>query len=95
MKPVEELSDQWPIVECQQPLLMKLIPSHFGPAETDAGSREYVMDSEFRWAQDNYSSTRRTVEIWAFIVRLRVTLTLIDQKWSYVGGFSEEKCASF
>lgn len=66
---------------------------YFKDAETDAGSREYVMDSEFRWAQDNYSSTRRTVEIWAFIVRLRVSLTLMDQKWSYATGFSEEKCA--
>lgn len=63
-------------------------------ADTQAGSREYVMDSEFRWAQDNYNSTQRSIEIWAFIVQLRVRLTLLDQKWTYAGGFTDEKCAA-
>lgn len=55
------------------------------------GGREYVLDSEFRWAQDDYNSTQRSIEIWAFIIRLRSWLFLIDKKWSYVGGFTEEK----
>ena len=58
-------------------------------AATDRGSREFVMDSEFRWAQDNYSSFQRTVEIWSFIITLRVRLFLIDQKWTYLTGYSE------
>ena len=62
-------------------------------AETDAGSREFVQDSEFRWSQDTYNSTQRSIEIWAFIIQLRAKLFLLDQKWSYRSGFSEEQCA--
>ena len=49
------------------------------------------MDSDFKWAQDNYNSTQRSIEIWAFIIQLRVRLTLMEQKWNYVGGYTDEK----
>ena len=56
-----------------------------------AGMPQFSLDSDFRWSRDNYSSTQRSIDIWSFIVSLRVKLYLIDQKWSYVGGWTEEK----
>lgn len=49
------------------------------------------LDSDFRWARDNYNSTQRSLDIWSFIISLRVRLYLLDQKWSYVGGWAEDK----
>lgn len=72
---------------CLEPHLV----NHSNCAETDAGSREYVMDSDFRWAQDDYNNTQRSIEIWAFIIQLRVRLTLMNQKWNYVGGYTDDK----
>lgn len=43
-----------------------------------------------RWAQDDYNATQRTVDTWTFFVRFRTSLYLLDKKWSYVGGWSEE-----
>ncbi len=51
-----------------------------------------MMDDSYRWSRDNYSRTRRNVDIWAFILTLRARLTLLDQQWSYPGGFTEDKC---
>lgn len=49
------------------------------------------LDNDFRWARDNYNSTQRSIDIWSFIISLRVKLYLLDQKWSYLGGWTEEK----
>ena len=49
------------------------------------------MDSDFRWSRDNYNNTQRSIDIWTFIVTLRTKLWLLDQKWSYVGGWTESK----
>lgn len=56
-----------------------------------AGMPALAMDSDFRWSKDNYSNTQRSIDIWSFIVSLRTKLWLLDQKWSYVGGWSEAK----
>ena len=56
-----------------------------------AGMPQFSLDSDFRWSRDNYSSTQRSVDIWSFIISLRTKLYLLDQKWSYVGGWTEEK----
>ena len=44
-----------------------------------------------RWAQDSYSRSRRTVDIWGSLARLRLQSYLADAKWSYLGGFTETK----
>ena len=56
-----------------------------------AGMPQFTLDSEFQWSRDNYSSTQRSIDIWTFIVSLRTKLYLLDQKWTYVGGWTEEK----
>ena len=56
-----------------------------------AGMPAFFMDSDFRWSRDNYNNTQRSIDIWTFIVTLRTKLWLLDQKWSYVGGWTELK----
>ncbi|KAL3133809.1 hypothetical protein ABBQ32_008284 [Trebouxia sp. C0010 RCD-2024] len=61
-------------------------------AEAESQSMPQIpLDSDFRWARDNYNSTQRSLDIWSFIISLRVRLYLLDQKWSYVGGWAEDK----
>ncbi|XP_024524239.1 protein ACTIVITY OF BC1 COMPLEX KINASE 7, chloroplastic [Selaginella moellendorffii] len=48
-------------------------------------------DENFSWSKENYSKLQRTIDVWSFVLSLRAKLFLIDAKWSYVGGFSEEK----
>ncbi|KAI8468021.1 MAG: ABC1 family-domain-containing protein [Monoraphidium minutum] len=50
-----------------------------------------AMDTDFKWARDSYSKTQRTIDTWTFFLAFRSRLYLLDQKWSYVGGFTEEK----
>ncbi|GIL68808.1 hypothetical protein Vafri_22040 [Volvox africanus] len=52
------------------------------PAETD-----------FKWAQDNYNATQRNIDTWVFFTLFRTRLWLLDQKWSYTGGFTDAKRA--
>lgn len=49
-----------------------------------AARRQLATDVDFRWAQDSYSKTRRTVDIWAALAVLRVRTWLLDAKWSSV-----------
>ena len=51
------------------------------------------MDTSYRWARTRYNTTQRTASFWVFALTLRARLTLMDQQWSYVGGYSDEKCA--
>ncbi|GBF95186.1 hypothetical protein Rsub_07899 [Raphidocelis subcapitata] len=51
------------------------------------------LDTDFKWARDSYSKTQRTADTWVFFLVFRSRLALLDQKWSYAGGFSEEKKA--
>jgi len=48
-------------------------------------------EADYKWAQESYSSLQRTVDTWTFFTVFRSQLWLLDQKWSYVGGFSEDK----
>ncbi len=56
-----------------------------------AGMPAVSMDSDFRWSRDNYNNTQRSIDIWTFIISIRTKLWLLDQKWSYVGGFTEAR----
>ncbi|KAL9243963.1 hypothetical protein vseg_017791 [Gypsophila vaccaria] len=48
-------------------------------------------DSGFSWANDNYNSVQRSIDVWSFVLTLRVRVLLENAKWAYVGGFDEEK----
>jgi predicted unusual protein kinase regulating ubiquinone biosynthesis (AarF/ABC1/UbiB family) len=61
-----------------------LTESHF---KLEAGKTNY------RWNRENYSRTRRRIDIWLFVLTLLFKLWRNNQQWSYAGGFSEEKLA--
>eukprot|EP00879_Flechtneria_rotunda_P001676 GHRR01001836.1.p1 GENE.GHRR01001836.1~~GHRR01001836.1.p1 ORF type:complete len:739 (+),score=239.78 GHRR01001836.1:270-2486(+) len=48
-------------------------------------------DVDFKWAQDSYNTTQRTLDTWLFFGVFRARLWLLNEKWSYPGGYTDEK----
>ncbi|TYH63512.1 hypothetical protein ES332_D07G197700v1 [Gossypium tomentosum] len=48
-------------------------------------------DENFSWANENYSSLQRSIDVWSFVISLRVRVLLDNAKWAYAGGFTEDK----
>ena len=48
-------------------------------------------NKEYRWSQDDYSSRRRFLDIWAFVGKLMGGFWLNGKSWSYQGGVTEAK----
>ncbi|WP_341527879.1 AarF/ABC1/UbiB kinase family protein [Nostoc sp. UHCC 0302] len=51
-------------------------------------------DKAYRWNRENYSSRRRFVDIWSFVLTLMFKLWLYNKSWSYTGGVTEAKQAA-
>lgn len=51
-------------------------------------------DNAYRWNRENYSSKRRFVDIWSFVLTLMFRLWLNKKSWSYSGGMTEANCAA-
>lgn len=47
-------------------------------------------DEGFSWAKANYNSVQRSIDIWSFVLSLRIRILFDNAKWAYPGGFSEE-----
>ena len=52
-------------------------------------------DEGFSWAKANYNSVQRSIDIWSFVVSLRIRILFDNAKWAYAGGFSEENQVQF
>jgi hypothetical protein len=50
--------------------------------------QDFPTDVDFKWAQDSYNVTQRNTDTWVFFAVFRARLWLLDQKWSYPGGFT-------
>ncbi|KAM7492429.1 hypothetical protein LguiA_035350 [Lonicera macranthoides] len=48
-------------------------------------------DESFSWASENYNSVQRSIDVWSFVLSLRMRVLLDNAKWAYLGGFTEEK----
>jgi predicted unusual protein kinase regulating ubiquinone biosynthesis (AarF/ABC1/UbiB family) len=48
-------------------------------------------DKAYRWNRENYSSKRRFVDIWSFVLTLMFKLWLYNKSWSYTGGVTDVK----
>ncbi|KAL9453873.1 hypothetical protein AB3S75_009473 [Citrus x aurantiifolia] len=48
-------------------------------------------DESFSWANENYNSWQRTIDVWSFVLSLRIRILFDNAKWAYLGGFSEDK----
>ncbi|MBK1989416.1 AarF/ABC1/UbiB kinase family protein [Sphaerospermopsis aphanizomenoides BCCUSP55] len=51
-------------------------------------------DKAYRWNRENYSSKRRFVDIWSFVLTLMFKLWRYNKAWSYPGGVTEAKQAA-
>ncbi len=51
-------------------------------------------DKAYRWNRENYSSRRRFIDIWGFVLLLMYRLWLYNKSWSYPGGVSDAKQAA-
>jgi predicted unusual protein kinase regulating ubiquinone biosynthesis (AarF/ABC1/UbiB family) len=54
----------------------------------EAGQKNY------RWNQRKYSRIRRRIDIWVFVLTLLFKFWRNNQKWTYSGGYSDEKLAA-
>ncbi|KAL5540257.1 hypothetical protein UlMin_044497 [Ulmus minor] len=48
-------------------------------------------DKGFSWANENYNSVQRSIDVWSFVISLRIRVLLDNAKWAYPGGFTEDK----
>lgn len=70
------------------PLSKSSRPSELEPIE---GQKVLPPDEGFSWANENYNTVQRTIDVWSSVISLRVRILLDDAKWTYIGGFTEEK----
>ncbi|KAK1439759.1 hypothetical protein QVD17_05579 [Tagetes erecta] len=62
-------------------------PTGFPPEEY----RVLPSDESFKWANENYNSVQRSIDVWSFVLSLRVRVLLDHAKWAYFGSFTKEK----
>ncbi|KAH9745354.1 protein ACTIVITY OF BC1 COMPLEX KINASE 7 [Citrus sinensis] len=48
-------------------------------------------DESFSWANENYNSWQRIIDVWSFVLSLQIRILFDNAKWAYLGGFSEDK----
>lgn len=70
------------------PLSRTLKTSELPPIE---GLKVLPSDEGFSWANENYNSVQRSIDVWSFVLSLRARVYFDNAKWTYVGGFSEDK----
>ncbi|MDZ7965191.1 MAG: AarF/ABC1/UbiB kinase family protein [Nostoc sp. DedSLP03] len=51
-------------------------------------------EKAYRWNREKYSSKRRFVDIWSFVLTLLFKLWLYNKSWSYPGGVTDAKQAA-
>ncbi len=51
-------------------------------------------EKAYRWNREKYSSRRRFVDIWSFVLTLLFKLWLYNKSWSYPGGVTDAKQAT-
>ncbi|PPJ61684.1 ABC1 kinase family protein [Cuspidothrix issatschenkoi] len=51
-------------------------------------------DKAYRWNREEYSSKRRFVDIWSFVLTLMFRIWRYNKAWSYPGGITEAKQAA-
>jgi len=54
-------------------------------------SKLEVAKSSYRWNQEKYSTNRRRLDIWRFVLTLLYQFWLNGKKWSYPNGYSEDR----
>lgn len=52
-------------------------------------------DKGFSWANNNYNTWQRSIDVWSFVLSLRLRIVFDNAKWAYIGGFTEDKQVSY
>ncbi|CAJ1971612.1 unnamed protein product [Sphenostylis stenocarpa] len=76
------------------PVLTKTVKSRTRTSKEPPSLKELKVlpsDEGFSWANENYSSWQRSIDVWSFVVSLRIRILLDNSKWAYLGGFTEAK----
>ncbi|XP_031274519.1 protein ACTIVITY OF BC1 COMPLEX KINASE 7, chloroplastic isoform X1 [Pistacia vera] len=55
------------------------------------GLKVLPSDESFSWANENYNSWQRTVDVWSFVTAFRLRILFDNAKWAYFGGYTEDK----
>ncbi|MEM9273773.1 MAG: AarF/ABC1/UbiB kinase family protein [Cyanobacteria bacterium P01_F01_bin.143] len=67
----------------------------YDPGNSQRSQKPEKVDTKsYRWNRKKYSRTRRRLDIWKFVLSLSLALWRNNRKWTYSGGFSEEKLAA-
>lgn len=61
------------------------------PQSLPRAASPLAVEKKYRWNRENYSITRRRMDIWRFVSILLFQFWLNGKKWSYWGGASEEQ----
>lgn len=64
------------------------------PPPTESAGRSHQLEqgkAQYRWNRDNYSDFRRRFDIWYVVLAFVAQLRWDAQKWTYSGGYTEEK----
>lgn len=48
-------------------------------------------DEGFSWAKSDYNAWQRSIDVWSFLITLRLRILFDNAKWAYIGGFTEDK----
>ncbi|XP_044493430.1 protein ACTIVITY OF BC1 COMPLEX KINASE 7, chloroplastic isoform X1 [Mangifera indica] len=55
------------------------------------GLKVLPSDESFSWANENYNSWQRTIDVWSFVIAFRLRILFDNAKWAYLGGYTEDK----
>ncbi|XP_057466459.1 protein ACTIVITY OF BC1 COMPLEX KINASE 7, chloroplastic-like [Actinidia eriantha] len=55
------------------------------------GLKVLSSDEGFCWDNESYNSAQRTVDVWFCVLSLHVRVLFDNDKWTYFGGFTEDK----
>ncbi|CAK9207855.1 unnamed protein product [Sphagnum troendelagicum] len=69
----------------------KLVQAPIDVSISKDSVRVLPSDEGFSWSKESYSATQRQIDIWSFVLALRAQIWLLDAKWTYIGGFTEDK----
>jgi len=72
----------------------KLVQAPIDVSISKDSVRVLPSDEGFSWSKESYSATQRQIDIWSFVLALRAQIWLLDAKWTYIGGFTEDKQVS-
>jgi predicted unusual protein kinase regulating ubiquinone biosynthesis (AarF/ABC1/UbiB family) len=61
------------------------------PVTIEANSKPVAGKKAYRWNKQNYSQNRRRIDIWYFVLTLLFQFWRNGKKWTYPGGYTEEK----